>query len=59
MLAVIIVEDNEKLRAALKSGLNATGKVQVSYDCASGEDALDFCRATLPSAVLMDVQLAR
>jgi DNA-binding NarL/FixJ family response regulator len=58
MLAVIVVEDNEKLRTALKGGLNATGKVRVVYDCASGEAALGFCLHTLPSAVLMDVQLA-
>jgi DNA-binding NarL/FixJ family response regulator len=58
MLAVIIVEDNEKLRMGLKSGLNATGKAQVIFDCASGEEALGFCRVTRPAAVLMDVQLA-
>jgi DNA-binding NarL/FixJ family response regulator len=58
MLAVIVVEDNQNLRAALKSGLNATGKVQVMDACASGEEALECCRETLPAAVLMDVQLA-
>jgi DNA-binding NarL/FixJ family response regulator len=58
MLQLMIVEDNQKLRVALQSGLMATGKVQVIYDCKSGEAALDFCRHSPPSVILMDVQLA-
>jgi DNA-binding NarL/FixJ family response regulator len=58
MLQLMIVEDNQKLRVALQSGLMATGKVQVIYDCESGEAALDFCRHSPPSVILMDVQLA-
>lgn len=58
MINVLIVEDNHKLRAALKTGLAATGKVSVVHDCDSGEAALAFCCATPPDAVLMDVQLA-
>jgi len=58
MLTLLIVEDNPKLRAALKSGLTATGKVQVCQDCDSGEVALAYCVASPPDVVLMDVQLA-
>lgn len=58
MLQLLIVEDNEKLRPALKSGLEATGEVQVSHDTPTGEDALEFCLAGAPDVVLMDVQLA-
>ncbi len=71
MLTLLIVEDNPKLRPALKSGLAATGAVTVAHDCGSGEEALAFCLETahqtfevfknlkgLPQVVLMDVQLA-
>jgi len=72
MLNLLLVEDNEKLRSALKAGLEATGAVRVSHDCASGEAALTYCleaacgetsevsshRASLPDVILMDVQLA-
>ncbi len=59
MLGILIAEDNEKLRAALKSGLNDTGAVSVIGGCDSGEAALSFCLAEgPPAAILMDVQLA-
>ncbi|MCA9935136.1 MAG: response regulator, partial [Anaerolineales bacterium] len=58
MLNLLIVEDNEKLRPALVSGLTATGQVQVVFDCPTGEEALEFCLADTPDVVLMDVQLA-
>jgi len=62
---VLIVEDNVSLRSALRTGLNASGSVQVVFDCASGEEALSFCLEPSPSdgalpadVILMDVQLA-
>lgn len=55
---ILIVEDNEKLRPALRAGLEATGQVQVIADCASGEAALELCLQQPPQAILMDVQLA-
>jgi DNA-binding NarL/FixJ family response regulator len=58
MINLLIVEDNPKLRPALQTGLESTGKVSVVYTCSSGEDALDFClQGSPPSAILMDVQL--
>ncbi len=70
MLTLLIVEDNPKLRAALKSGLEASGAVRVAHDCGSGEEALAYCleAATqtpevfkdsrgLPNVILLDVQL--
>jgi DNA-binding NarL/FixJ family response regulator len=66
MIKLLIVEDNQKLRAALSSGLQATGEVQVVYQCERGEAALSFCLETAASAadlpglldvILMDVQL--
>jgi len=43
MLNLLLVEDNHRLRSALKAGLEAGKEVRVVYDCASGEEALDFC----------------
>jgi DNA-binding NarL/FixJ family response regulator len=64
MYNLILVEDNQKLRVALKSGLEAAG-VQVVYGCASGEEALVYCLEAaektakgFPDVALMDVQLA-
>ena len=64
MLTLLIVEDNQKLRAALKSGLEASSTVRVAHNCGSGEEALAYCleAATqtqdLPNVILLDVQLA-
>jgi DNA-binding NarL/FixJ family response regulator len=71
MLNLLLVEDNENLRLALKSGLEETGEVRVVHACASGEEALVQCleasagtsEATenlrgVIDVILMDVQLA-
>jgi DNA-binding NarL/FixJ family response regulator len=57
MLKVILVEDNDKLRAALKEGLEETGGVSLLYDCDNGEEVLSRCLEKQPDAILMDVQL--
>ncbi len=67
----MIVEDNAKLREALRSGLDATGEVRTVFACESGEAALEFLiqsgeknsaiprePAGFPNILLMDVQLA-
>jgi DNA-binding NarL/FixJ family response regulator len=58
MLRVLLVEDNARLRPAMRQGLEATGDVTVVHDCDTGEEALDFCLEEAPDAILMDVQLA-
>ncbi len=58
MLNLLIVEDNDKLRPALRMGLESTGAAHVVHACASGEDALAYCLGEPPDVVLMDVQLA-
>jgi DNA-binding NarL/FixJ family response regulator len=57
-IKVLIVEDNRKLRAALKSGLEDTKQAQILHDCESGEEALKYCLKNQPDAILMDVKLA-
>jgi len=58
MLNLLLVEDSQNLRPALKSGLDSTGRVRVAYDCESGEEALAYCLKHRPDVILMDVQLA-
>ncbi len=70
-LSLGIVEDNAKLRDALRAGLDATGEVRTVFACESGEAALEFLieageknsaapreSAGFPDILLMDVQLA-
>jgi DNA-binding NarL/FixJ family response regulator len=57
MLHILLVEDNMRLRPALKQGLEATGAVLVAAETARGEDALERCLTSPPDAILMDVQL--
>ena len=62
MLNLLLVEDNDKLRPALRQGLEATGEVHVVDACASGEEAVKTCQVfedlTGLNVILMDVQLA-
>lgn len=55
---MLLVEDNEKLRLALRRGLQETGAVDVVAACESGEEAVAICLSQAPDVVLMDVQLA-
>lgn len=58
MLNLVLVEDNEQLRAALGMGLQDTGAVHVVGSCGSGEEALTLCLTCPPDVILMDVHLA-
>jgi DNA-binding NarL/FixJ family response regulator len=59
MLKTLIVEDNLRLQAALRTGLEATRAVQVVGSVAQGEDAVECCLTSAPvDVVLMDVALA-
>jgi DNA-binding NarL/FixJ family response regulator len=58
MITLLLVEDNDKLRPALKTGLEHTGQVTVVAACRTGEEAVEHCLRQPPDAVLMDVQLA-
>jgi len=59
LLNLLIVEDGDKLRDALRIGLENTGAVKVIGGTARGEDVLPLCLVeTPPDVILMDVQLA-
>jgi DNA-binding NarL/FixJ family response regulator len=57
-IRLLLVEDNVSLRAALKSGLENTGKVTVIAETDRGEDAIGLALNNPPDVILMDVQLA-
>jgi DNA-binding NarL/FixJ family response regulator len=70
-LALLIVEDNAKLRKALQAGLESSGEVRTVFACESGEAALEYLIEKgkkdagqppegegFPDILLMDVQLA-
>ena len=58
VLDLLLVEDNERLRPALRLGLEETGAVRVTHACGTGEEAVEHCLERPPQVVLMDVQLA-
>lgn len=58
MLNLMIVEDNDKLRPALQTGLDATGVVRTGFACDTGEAAVAQCLVERPDVILMDVHLA-
>jgi DNA-binding NarL/FixJ family response regulator len=55
VLDLLLVEDNDALRRALKAGLEATGEVRVVGEAAAGEEALATYLA--PDAAELDVAL--
>jgi len=58
MISLLLVEDNPRLRPALRAGLCATGEVRVVNESSSGEEALRLALENgRPDCVLMDVQL--
>jgi DNA-binding NarL/FixJ family response regulator len=63
MIGILLVEDNAKLRPAIRDGLQSTNEVQVLGESPSGEQALSWCLSRAAQseervgAVLMDVQL--
>jgi DNA-binding NarL/FixJ family response regulator len=55
---LLLVDDNSKLRSALRTGLEATNAVRVVAESDTGEHALDVALSATVDVVLMDVQLA-
>jgi DNA-binding NarL/FixJ family response regulator len=58
MIELMLVEDNARLREALKTGFETSGQVHICADADSGETALELGIQHNPTAVLMDVRLA-
>ena len=58
MIRLLLVEDNQALRRAMKSGLEDTGQVSVIAETSMGEEAVSSATSDPPDVILMDVQLA-
>lgn len=58
VLNLLIVEDNERLRKSLIEGMKEFAKLKISYDCAKGEEAIDFALKNEFDVLLADVRLA-
>jgi DNA-binding NarL/FixJ family response regulator len=57
MIRLLLVEDNQSLRQAMRSGLEDTGQVSVIAEIDRGEDSIALALANPPDVILMDVQL--
>ena len=52
---ILIVDDAQQVRRVLRTALSSEG--YTTYEAASGEEALDSIRASLPDAILLDVNM--
>jgi two-component system invasion response regulator UvrY len=57
MIHVLIVDDQELVRAGLKRILEESPEIKKVSEVSNGETALRFCRVTAPDVVLLDVNL--
>jgi DNA-binding NarL/FixJ family response regulator len=59
ILNLALIEDNPKLRIALKEGLESTNKIKVVAQSDIGLDSILFCEQKEVDVILMDVQLKK
>ncbi len=59
MIHVLIVDDHDLVRAGLRRILEDSPDIHTITEAASGESALQACRAGLPDVVLLDLSLPR
>jgi two-component system KDP operon response regulator KdpE len=52
---ILIVDDAQQVRRVLRTALSSEG--YTTYEASSGEEALDSIRASLPDAILLDVNM--
>lgn len=58
-LRVVIVDDEEPARLALRQHLNALGGIEIVAECANGFEAIKAVTADPPDVVLLDVQMPK
>ena len=59
MIRVLIVDDQELVRAGFRMILEAQGDIRVVAEAGDGEDALIAARNARPDVVLMDIRMPR
>jgi two-component system LytT family response regulator len=58
-LRVIIVDDEEPARLALRQGLEALGGVEIAAECANGFEAVKAVGDARPDVILLDIQMPK
>ena len=58
-LRVVIVDDEEPARLALRQDLEALGDVEIVAECANGFEAVKVVTETRPDLLLLDVQMPK
>ena len=59
MIGILIVDDNARLRAAVRAELETHGHVCIVGEAADGVAAVQLAQSLRPQVVLMDVNMAR
>ena len=59
MITVVIVDDQELMRAGFRLILEAAGDIRVVGEAGDGASALDVVRSANPDVVLMDIRMPR
>jgi len=57
LIRVVVVDDQQVIRAGLAAILNLQPDMHVAGDAASGEDAVPLCQQLQPDVVLMDLKM--
>jgi len=53
MIKILIVDDHDLVRTGVRRLLEDVAAFEVVGECASGEDAVDFCTVSQPDIILM------
>jgi two-component system, LytTR family, response regulator len=59
LLRVVIVDDEEPARLAMRQDLDAIGQVEIVGECANGFEAVKVVGETRPDVLLLDVQMPK
>src|SRR5882757_7363057 len=57
LLRLLIVDDEQLIRAGIRNGLSALDGIEVVAECSSGSEAIAAILSLQPDLVLLDVQL--
>ena len=57
MIKILIVDDHDLVRTGVRRLLEDIAAFEVVGECASGEEAVEFCRVSRPDIVLMDINM--